>query len=64
MIQSEDHDDQAKIEHIKVAVKDHKEEVDVKVQEIEIVHHHQMIQHKKDDVVVNKNEEMKVMIQV
>ena len=61
------HDDHAKIKHIKAAVKDHKEEVvDVKVQEIEIeiVHHHQMIQHKKDDVVVNKNEEMKAMIQV
>ena len=62
MIQSEDHNAQVRIEHIKVVVKDYIEEVvDGQIQEIEIVHHHQMIQHKKHDVV-NDIEEMKVMI--
>ena len=56
MIQNVVHDDQVKIEYIKVVVKDHMK-VEIVEEVDEIVRHQVMIHNKKDDVVVNQGEE-------
>ena len=56
MIRNDVHDDQVKIEHIKVVVKDHMK--NVIVQQVDVIVRHQvMIHNKKDDVVVKQGEE-------